>query len=117
MRLFTILLLFSVQAFAQLDVGNGSIPNCTEADLINGGSIQCGQLIISSTPTFNAPISAVDVRVTGDVFINAPLTLSGTDAPDGDSAFGKGIGGPGAGDGGAANFGTPSAGDGSSGGG
>lgn len=118
MKLFLLLLTISFPLMAQIDTGNGAIANCTDADIVNGGNVQCGDLTISGAfPGFNASIPAVDIQVLGDVLINSNLDLDGTDAPNADNAFGKGLGGPGAGDGGSPNFGTPEDGPGISGGG
>ena len=119
MRLFLFLLFFSPALLAQIDTGNGAIANCTDADIVNGGDIQCGDLTITAGfPGFNPGAAAVDIRVQGNVTISGNLNLDGGAGPsDIGIATAFGAAGPGASDGGDANFGTPLSATGASGGG
>lgn len=109
MRLFLFLLFISPTLFAQIDTGNGAIPNCTDADIVNGGDIQCGDLTITAGfPGFNPGAAAVDIRVQGNVTIGGALNLDGGIGPSDvvvpDDFFGAA--GPGGGDGGNTNAGN-----------
>jgi hypothetical protein len=106
MRLSFFILLFSFNALAQIDTGNGSDGACTEVTpaLLAGGTLNCATLIISASPAFNPNASALIIKVQGLVSINAALDLSGGDGINSSSISGVltpgGSGGPGAGDGG-----------------
>jgi hypothetical protein len=105
---YFLLLLISFSVHAQIDYGS-SVAFCDDDDLEFGGDIQCGSLTISVSPTWQAGALPVNVRVNGDVIINAPLDLSGgnsnPDAGNFDDFFG--IAGPGGGEGGHTNSAFP----------
>lgn len=109
MRSLFLILLFSTQAFAQLDVGNGTVA-CTDSntDFTQGGTFECASLTISNSfPGFDlsAPRSPLLIKVKGNVIIRGNLNFNGEDGstinvPGFGTSVGGGRGSLGAGSGG-----------------
>lgn len=114
MRIFYFIsLLFSLEAFAQLDTGTGADGACDENfDFSAGGTFNCDTLTIAGPLVFfpfNVAATALIIKVKNAVSISSALDLTGaasanlnTGAPSN-----GGQGGPGAGNGGGSAAGTP----------
>lgn len=115
MRYLFFLTLFTLPAFSQIDVGDGSSGACTNLTIQNGGTHNCTTLNLSGSVTFTDNSPALIIKVQGDVTINASIILDGKNGAPLSASGDGGAGGPGADAGGGRDiFDSPQAGTGGS---